>query len=91
MTSLSSTAGSSNSTERGKESDMPEIRSYRVKHVRVVRVRANTLEDAVRLANAAFEHGQNSDHGIAKDKGPENIWGNTTGPITETKITAERI
>lgn len=67
---------------------MPEIISYDVSQTREVKVRANSLEDAIRIANAAFNNGQNSEGGVKN--GPEGIWGNTTTRVKETDITAHR-
>lgn len=69
---------------------MPEIIHYLVTQTRQVQVDAEDAEDAVRIAKAAFTHGQNSDCGVAKDKGPEGIWGNTTSRILETEIYVSR-
>lgn len=61
---------------------------YTISQEREVRVKANNVTDAVRIADAAFTNGQNSDSG-AKD-GPEGIWGNT---VSEIKVihTAARL
>lgn len=69
---------------------MPEIRHFIVTQTRSVKVDANNATDAVRLASAAFEHGQNADFGIARDKGPEGIWGNTSSQIKEESLHCER-
>lgn len=55
---------------------MPEIRNFEVTQVRSVRVQANNLADAVRIASAAFENG----------KAPDGVWGNTTGRIRDKEI-----
>lgn len=70
---------------------MPEIRRYRVTQTRVVEVAANTEVDAVRIADAAFTHGQNTDLGVANGKGPEGVWGNTTNWVKTILVEAERI
>lgn len=70
---------------------MPEIRDYHVVETRSVRVSANTLVDAVRIASAAFEHGQNSSGGVSIEHAPDEIWGNTTSRIRIEKMEAERI
>ena len=72
---------------------MPEIRYYVVTQTREVKVTANSPTDAVRLADAAFEHGQmNSEPIIAAGKGPEGVWGNTRSRIrvVETWATEEK-
>ena len=68
---------------------MPEIRRYIVTQTREVHVTANSAADAVRLADAAFEHGQNSDSGIARDKAPEGVWGNTESRIRTVETWAK--
>jgi hypothetical protein len=68
---------------------MPVIRNYLVNQTREVEVRANSLVDAIRIADAAFANGQNSDNGIKNI--PEElhgIWGNTTSGIREVDISA---
>lgn len=60
---------------------MPEIRRYTVIETRKVRVQANSARDATMIAAAAFDHGQDSRQGVAKDKAPAGIWGNTTHAI----------
>lgn len=66
---------------------MPEIRYYVVEQTREVKVTANTLVDAVRIASEAFEKGQNSDNAV-KNPELEGVWGNTTTPVKETDIHA---
>jgi hypothetical protein len=72
---------------------MPEIRNYVVTQTREVEVSANSLSDAITIASAAFEHGQNTDYGV-KFGGDlhelKGIWGNTRKPIKELSIQAER-
>ncbi len=70
---------------------MPEMMHFKVVQTRQVMVTANSAADAVRLSAAAFEHGQNSDGGIARDKGPEGVWGNTTSRIKEMSIDCQRM
>lgn len=65
---------------------MPEIRRYKVAQVREVEVEANSVTDAARIAAAAFEHGQNSDSGVANGKAPEGVWGNTIRRIREVSL-----
>ncbi len=61
---------------------MPEIHYYTVTREQTVKVRANSAADAVQLAAAAYEHGQNqSEPTILVGKGPEGIWGNTISRI----------
>ena len=67
---------------------MPEIRRYTVTETRSVRVMANSAADAVLIANAAFEHGQNADCGVANGKGPEGVFGNTTTKIKVIGVAA---
>jgi len=67
---------------------MPEIRNYVVTQTREVGVTANSLVDAIRIADAAFANGQNSDNGVID--GPQDVWGNTRTEIKETNIDAER-
>lgn len=68
---------------------MPEVHSYTVEQIRKVEVRANSLDDACRIASAAFEHGQNSDNGVAYGKGPAGVWGDTTSRIRTVSMTAD--
>lgn len=70
---------------------MPEMRDYIVKQTRSVEVRANTLVDAIRIADAAFLHGQNRDARLRDKEGLEGIWGDTTAPIKELKLEGDRI
>lgn len=65
---------------------MPEIRHYKVSQTREVSVSANNPVDAVRIAGAAFEHGQDTTHGVKN--GPAGIWGNTDTLIKVTDISA---
>jgi hypothetical protein len=65
---------------------MPAMLYFKVQQTREVEVCANRMEDAIRIAEAAFQNGQNFDRSV-KD-GPEGIWGNTTNLIKETNITA---
>ena len=67
---------------------MPEIQHFVVTQTREVRVTANNAVDAVRIAGAAFENGQNSDYGVKN--GPEGIWGNTRSQIKVTDISASK-
>jgi hypothetical protein len=68
---------------------MPEIKNFVVVQTSTVRVRANSARDAALIAAAAFDHGQNSDQGIAKPEAvPEGVWGNTTHAIRVTGIQA---
>ncbi len=66
---------------------MPAIRAFQVAQTRVVKVTANNVVDAVRIGNAAFENGQNSDNGVID--GPPVIWGNATTRVRVTDIAAE--
>lgn len=68
---------------------MPEIKYFEVTQTRVVHVQANRHADAAVIAEAAFEHGQNSDNGIKIEKAPVGIWGNTTSKITTVDLTVE--
>lgn len=68
---------------------MPAIRRYVVKQTREVEVTANSAVDACRIAEAAFEHGQNADGGVARDKGPAGVWGNTDTHIRTVEVWAE--
>lgn len=71
---------------------MPEMRRYIVTQTRQVEVAANKLEDAIRIAEYGFKYGQNSDWGVANVDGAlVGLWGNTTKPIREQSIFAERI
>lgn len=73
---------------------MHEIRNFVVAQTREVSVRANSLEDAIRIAGRAFVDGQNSDGGVKLRSRPEKadpiegIWGNTTSRIKETDLSA---
>lgn len=72
---------------------MPEMITYKITQTREVGVTANCLEDAIRIAGVAFEHGQNSDHGIRKENYPEDmmgVWGNTRTYVKEVEIRAVR-
>jgi hypothetical protein len=71
---------------------MPEVRHYVVEQIREVKVTANSLEDAVRIATAAFKVGQNSDAGVGSSGLlPElkGVWGNTTSRIRERSVHAK--
>lgn len=65
---------------------MPVIRHYRVTQTREVKVTANNPTDAVRIATAAFENGQNQDNGVVA--GPSGVWGNTSTPVRPIDINA---
>lgn len=68
---------------------MPQMKDFRVTQTRVVRVRANSMLDAIQIAEAAFEHGQDANGAITKDKGPKGVWGNTTSHIAEHELTVQ--
>jgi hypothetical protein len=68
---------------------MPEMINYVVSQTREVKVTANSLEDAIRIAGVAFTHGQNSDHGIKSSDYPDDmkgVWGNTRTKVREIEI-----
>jgi hypothetical protein len=67
---------------------MPEMRNYIVTQTRDVKVTANNEVDAVSIAAAAFEHGQNSDVSVVRNKAPVGIWGNTSNRIRVIEIRA---
>lgn len=67
---------------------MPEINDYTVVQVRQVRVTANSAVDAVRIAQAAFENGQNVERGVIR--GPDGVWGNTRSRIETVSISAHK-
>lgn len=70
---------------------MPEMMNFKVTQTREVEVVANSTVDAIRLAEAAFEHGHlGQSASIAKDKSPEGVWGNTRSRINELSLHAER-
>jgi len=65
---------------------MPEIRYFEVTETRKVKVAANSPDDAVRIAAAAFEHGQNSDYAVKNGHGPHDVWGNTISKVRVVKM-----
>lgn len=65
---------------------MPEIKYYVVTQEREVQVVANNPIDAARIAQAAFDNGQNQDNGVIKP--PEGIFGNTRSKINNKDIWA---
>lgn len=65
---------------------MPAIRHFVVKEEREVQVSANSAHEAVLIAAAAFQNGQNSGNGVID--GPPDVWGNTTSKIKTTHISA---
>lgn len=67
---------------------MPTTKHYNVVQTREVEVMATSATDAIRIASSAFEHGQNSERGVAEGKAPEGVWGNTTKQIVETELSA---
>lgn len=67
---------------------MPEIIYYNVSQTREVRVRANSTIDALRLAEAAFENGQDSDDKVID--APEGVWGNLVSKVRECDLSATR-
>lgn len=70
---------------------MPEMINYTITQTREVKVVANNASDAALIAEAAFTHGQfKSEPAIAKDHGPEDVWGNTTSHIKEMSLLVER-
>ena len=69
---------------------MPEMKQYIVSQTREVSVTANNEVDAIRIADAALTHGQDANGGIAKDKAPEGVWGNTDARIEVTDLSIER-
>jgi hypothetical protein len=58
---------------------MPEAKYYDVVQTRIVKVRANDAISAAKIAEAAFENGQNTDNGVKNP--PEGVWGNTTSRV----------
>jgi hypothetical protein len=69
---------------------MPEIQHYTVTQTRSVEVTANSAADAAQIASAAFAAGQDSEGGVAHGRGPNGIWGNTTGRIREIDMRVTR-
>lgn len=69
---------------------MPQIKEYTVTQVRKVTVTANTEVDAIRIADAAFSKGQDSNGRIKRGEGPEGVWGNTSGSIEVSEMTVKR-
>lgn len=65
---------------------MPEMHYYLVQQEREVKVTANSAADAIRIADAAFTNGQNSDNGVVD--GPQGVWGNTRNKVKITSISA---
>lgn len=65
---------------------MPETRYFEVSQTRKVKVTANTVANAILIADAAFENGQNTDDGVRN--GPNGVWGNTTSRVRTTDMTA---
>ena len=65
---------------------MPEMRNFVVTETRKVKVSANNAIDAARIANKAFEEGQNSDYGLKDKDGLRGIWGDTDERIRQTDI-----
>lgn len=65
---------------------MPEMIHYKVSQTREVSVTANSIVDAVRIAAAAFDNGQNRHHGVIN--GPSDVWGNTDTRIRVIDISA---
>jgi hypothetical protein len=68
-----------------------EVRRYVVKQTREVQVDASTLSNAVLIASAAFEYGQNVRHVIPVNRHPKGVSGNTVTKIKEVQINATRI
>jgi len=68
---------------------MPAIRYFEVEETRVVRVAAHGPAQAGIIAQAAFDHGQNSDNGVVTGKGPVDVWGNTMTRIRTVSINVE--
>jgi hypothetical protein len=72
---------------------MPEMISYTVTQTREVKVTANSMVDAIRIAEVAFDKGQNADCGINTKDIPDDmkgVWGNTRSFVKEIDIHAER-
>lgn len=67
---------------------MPEIRYYEVEQTRVVRVRAGSLVNAVRIASVAFDRGQTSDGRVLVTDELSGVSGDTITLIKETDLTA---
>lgn len=63
---------------------MPAIRYFEVTQQRKVKVAANSPYDAVRIAEAAFENGQNSGDGVID--GPMGVYGNARSKVRVTDI-----
>lgn len=70
---------------------MPAMRRYRVRQVREVTVTANNPINAAQIAEAAFDHGQDSSNNVARGKGPEGVWGNTNDRVRTVDIRCEEI
>lgn len=58
---------------------MPKIRNYEVSQTRKVKVTANSPVDAIRIADVAFNEGQDANGKVVV---PEDVWGNTTSAIS---------
>lgn len=69
---------------------MPEIIHYTITQTRTVDASANNVTDAVRIAQVAFEHGQNSDNGVIEAHAPIDVYGNTTSRIREIALDIKR-
>lgn len=66
---------------------MPEIRHYTVTETREVRVQANDIEDACRIAVLAFE--RSADDQVVPIVVP-GVWGNRLGRVKVKSLFAER-
>lgn len=67
---------------------MPEVISYTVKLTREVKVEANNLEDAQRLALAAFR-AEGATEAIMKEYGSFR-WGRIVGRVRDRELTIDR-
>lgn len=68
---------------------MPEMQHFVITQTREVEVTANSHRDAIDIAHAAFENGQNRTDPTVIN-GPEGIWGNTTSRVRTVEVNCRR-
>lgn len=68
---------------------MPEMRHYKVVQIREVDVSANSAVEASRIAEVAFDFGQNMGNGVIPSNLLNEVWGNTTSKVREISLRAD--
>lgn len=67
---------------------VPEIRQYKVTQTREVEIAANSHRDAIEIAHAAFENGQDANYRVID--GPQDVRGSTVTKVKTIEVNCRR-